>query len=87
MNVYRNADPKELAELHPADRLMVKLIQIDRLGARIEGMLYRRAFEERWSLLDDGATKLSEAGQSLLEARRFKEMLSVSVIFSVVSQN
>lgn len=53
LNVYRNADPKELAELHPADRLMVKLIQIDRLGPRIEGMLYKCAFDERWSLLDD----------------------------------
>lgn len=51
--MYRNADPKELAELHPADRLMVKLIQIDRLGPRIEGMLYKCAFDERWSLLDD----------------------------------
>lgn len=53
LNVYRNADPKELAELHPADRLMVKLIQIDRLAPRIEGMLYKCAFEERWALLDD----------------------------------
>lgn len=51
--MYRNADPKELAELHPADRLMVKLIQIDRLGPRIEGMLYKCAFEERWTLLDE----------------------------------
>jgi hypothetical protein len=32
---------------------MVKLIQIDRLGPRIEGMLYKRAFEETWSLLDE----------------------------------
>lgn len=32
---------------------MVQLIQIDRLGPRIEGMLYKCAFEESWSLLDD----------------------------------
>lgn len=32
---------------------MVKLIQIDRLGPRIEGMLYKCAFEETWSLLDE----------------------------------
>lgn len=50
--MYRNSGPEELAELHPSDRLMVKLIQIDRLGPRIEGMLYKCAFEERWSLLD-----------------------------------
>ncbi|KAJ3860420.1 hypothetical protein EV359DRAFT_49140 [Lentinula novae-zelandiae] len=80
LNVYRNADPKELAELHPADRLMVKLIQIDRLGPRIEGMLYKCAFDERWSLLDDGAQKLTEAGNALLNAKSFKELLSLILL-------
>jgi cytokinesis protein len=32
---------------------MVKLIQIDRLGPRINGMLYRISFDEQWSLLDE----------------------------------
>ena len=32
---------------------MVQLIKIDRLGPRIEGMLYKRKFEETWALLDD----------------------------------
>ena len=53
LNVYRNAEPEELAELHPSDRLMVRLIQIERLGPRIEGMLYKSTFDETWSLLDD----------------------------------
>ena len=53
LNVYRNADAEELSGLHPSDRLMVKLIQINRLAPRIEGMLYKCAFEESWSLLDD----------------------------------
>ena len=52
MNVYRNAEPSELAELHPSDRLMVQLIKIDRLGPRIEGMLYKLSFDESWALLD-----------------------------------
>lgn len=34
---------------------MVKLIQIDRLGPRIEGMLYKISFEEQWALLDDAS--------------------------------
>lgn len=80
LNVYRNADPSELAELHPSDRLMVKLIQIERLGPRIQGMLYRRTFEEKWSLLDDGAKKLFEAGQALLRAEHFKELLKVRIL-------
>jgi cytokinesis protein len=32
---------------------MVKLIQIDRLGPRIDGMLYRITFDEQWALLDE----------------------------------
>lgn len=53
LNVYRNADAEELAGLHQSDRLMVKLIQIDRLGPRIEGMLYKCGFDETWALLDE----------------------------------
>jgi len=32
---------------------MVKLIQIGRLGQRIDGMLYRLSFDEQWALLDE----------------------------------
>ena len=30
---------------------MVQLIKIDRLGPRIEGMLYKLSFDENWALL------------------------------------
>ncbi|KAJ3474158.1 hypothetical protein NLI96_g12622 [Meripilus lineatus] len=80
LNVYRNAEPEELAGLHPSDRLMVQLIKIERLGPRIEGMLYRRMFDETWALLDDSARKLSEAGKSLLDAKKFKELLSLILL-------
>lgn len=53
LNVYRNAEFEELAGLHASDRLMVKLIQIERLGPRIESMLYKCKFEEQWLLLDE----------------------------------
>ena len=53
LNVFRNATPEELGDLHPADRLMVKLIQINRLGPRIEGMLYKCTYDETWVLLDE----------------------------------
>ena len=32
---------------------MVQLIEIDRLGPRVEGMLYETAFEETWTMLDE----------------------------------
>lgn len=80
LNVYRNAPPEELADLHPSDRLMVRLIQIDRLKQRIEGMLYKVAFDETWSLLDESAKKLYEAGKALLDAKQFKELLSLILL-------
>lgn len=77
LNVYRNADAEELAGLHPSDRLMVKLIQIDRLAPRVEGMLYKVRFQEHWTLLDDSTRKLSEAGDALFHAQHFKDLLSL----------
>ena len=53
LNIYRNATPEELAELHPSDRLMVQLIKIDRLGPRLAGMLFMCTFEERVTLLEE----------------------------------
>ncbi|KAJ3504871.1 hypothetical protein NLJ89_g7714 [Agrocybe chaxingu] len=80
LNVYRNADTEELAGLHPSDRLMVQLIKIDRLGPRIEGMLYKVTFDERWALLDEGARKLSDAGKDILDAQNFKQLLSLILL-------
>lgn len=80
LNVYRNADAEELAGLHPSDRLMVKLIQIERLAPRIEGMLYKVTFDETWSLLNEGARKLSDAGRALIEATHFKELMSLILL-------
>jgi cytokinesis protein len=53
LNIFRNAHPEELEGLHLSDRLMVQLIKIDRLGPRLEGMLYRAKFDETFGLLDD----------------------------------
>ncbi|THH08533.1 hypothetical protein EW145_g2635 [Phellinidium pouzarii] len=80
LNIYRNADAEELSGLHPSDRLMVKLIQIERLGPRIEAMLYKITFTDTRTLLDEGARKLIEAGEGLLRASRFKELLSLILL-------
>ena len=53
LNIYRNASEEELAELHPSDRLMVQLIKINRLGPRLEGMLYKVSFDEQITLLEE----------------------------------
>ena len=83
--MYRNTtNPEELAGLHLADRLMVQLIKIDRLAPRIQGMLYKSKFEDTIALLEDGARKLIEASENLLHAAKFKELMNVSIMFSVL---
>jgi cytokinesis protein len=95
LNVYRNAGEDELLSLHPSDRLMVKLIEIDRLAPRVNGMLFRTRFDESWKLLNDvrrrilkssssliisqSTHKLSDASYALLHAKHFKELLSVGL--------
>lgn len=78
LNVYRNAEPEELGGLHPSDRLMVQLIKIDRLSPRIQHMVFRCKFDDSISILEVNALKLSEAGNALLTAPKFKELMSVS---------
>ena len=68
LNTYRKAPAEQLAELHPADRLMAQLIEIDRLGPRVESMLYKTAFEESWTMLDEVC--VPESTNSLILTRR-----------------
>lgn len=44
--------PEEMALLHPADRLMLRLIKIPHLADRIKGMLYHVSFDETVTLLE-----------------------------------
>lgn len=44
--------PGEMALLHPADRLMLRLIKIPHLADRIKGMLYQVSFDETVTLLE-----------------------------------
>jgi len=46
----------------------------------VEGMLYETAFEETWTMLDEGARRLTEAGQALMNAKHFKELLSLILL-------
>lgn len=80
LNVYRNADPEELGGLHPSDRLMVQLIKIERLGPRLEGMLFKARFDEQITLWEENAKKLSDASDALLNAVKFRELLSLILL-------
>lgn len=80
LNVYRDSSMEELSELHPSDRLMVQLIKINRLGPRVDGMIYRARFEENFALQDEGARKLIEASEDLRNAPKFKELMGLILL-------
>jgi hypothetical protein len=44
--------PDELLLIHPADRLMIRLIKIPYLADRLKGMQYKVNFEETISLIE-----------------------------------
>lgn len=74
----QNAEtPDQLLRLHPADRLMIRLIKIPRLADRLQGMLYKVNFEESITLIEGGARLLTRACDDLRGAKRFKELLNV----------
>ncbi|TIB07010.1 hypothetical protein E3P89_04075 [Wallemia ichthyophaga] len=77
---YKDAGPEVLVTLHPADRLMVQLIKIERMGPRIEGMLYKSVFEEVYSILSESVDVVHEASESLMSAPRFIEMLKLVLL-------
>ncbi|EIM20637.1 hypothetical protein WALSEDRAFT_60895 [Wallemia mellicola CBS 633.66] len=77
---YRDAGPEVLITLHPADRLMVQLIKIERMGPRIEGMLYKSVFEEVYSILSESVEVVHEASENLMAAPKFIEMLKLVLL-------
>lgn len=39
---------EELKLLHPADRFLVELMRMGRIGARVKGMIYKATFDEQY---------------------------------------
>jgi cytokinesis protein len=58
----QNAEtPDELLLIHPADRLMIRLIKIPHLADRLKGMQYKVNFEETIALLEKVRRVLTNA--------------------------
>ncbi|KAK4683997.1 hypothetical protein P7C73_g6211, partial [Tremellales sp. Uapishka_1] len=69
--------PQELELLHPADRLMVRLIQLPHLGDRVKGMLFQVRFSQNMELLSQSLDLLTAACEDLRNAKLFRELLNV----------
>ncbi|WVQ98293.1 hypothetical protein IAU59_005416 [Kwoniella sp. CBS 9459] len=67
----------ELELLHPADRLMVRLIQLPHLNDRVKGMLFEVRFSQNVDLLVQSLDLLTVACHSLRHAELFRELLNV----------
>ena len=85
--VYRNASDETLEELEIADRFLVHLLRLHQsenrggLESRVKNLLYRSQFEEAITLLDERATKILDALEALQNARHFRELLQLILLF------
>ncbi|ODN79464.1 hypothetical protein L202_03439 [Cryptococcus amylolentus CBS 6039] len=70
-------DPEQFAKLHPADRLMVRLIQLSHLNERVKGMLYRVRFPQNIDLLEQSLAVLEDACDALMDAKQFQALLAL----------
>lgn len=69
--------PAELEALHPADRLMVRLIQLPHLGDRVKGMLFQVRFRQNFDLLKESLALLQTACTDLRNAPLFRRLMSL----------
>lgn len=67
----------ELELLHPADRLMVRLIQVPHLADRVKGMLFQVRFAQNVELLQQSLDLLIVACHDLRGARKFQQLMNV----------
>jgi hypothetical protein len=70
----------ELELLHPADRLMVRLIQLPHLADRVKGMLFQVRFEQNIELLRKSLELLTSACTDLRDAKNFRQLLNVILV-------
>lgn len=63
--------------LHPADRFLVELLKIDRLEARVDGMLYRVKFQDTSETVRTQVDQIIDACESLKHAPKFANVLQV----------
>lgn len=67
----------ELELLHPADRLMVRLIQLPHLADRVKGMLFQVRFAQNIDLLKQSLDLLNAACTDLQSAPHFRRLMGL----------
>ncbi|SAM01118.1 hypothetical protein [Absidia glauca] len=77
---YTNASPGELLDLSPPDKFCLEMMKIPRLKERIENMLFRATFWERYQQLHQQMTAVFDASLSLKHARNFKKLLHLILL-------
>jgi cytokinesis protein len=74
---YRNASDEELRLLHPADRLVVLLMTVPHLKDKVKGLLYMTKYREAVDIIKEGATRVREGSETLMQAPNFAKLLSL----------
>ena len=86
LNAHRTASQETLTGLHPADRFLVELLKIDRLEARVDGMLYRVKFQDTAEIVRTQVNQIIEACEALKHAPKFANVLQVKPLHIVLEQ-
>jgi cytokinesis protein len=74
---YRNASNDELRLLHPADRLVVLLMTVPHLKEKVQGLLFMTKYRETYDLIKEGAAKIRNGAEALMNAEGFARLLSI----------
>ncbi|KAI9020716.1 hypothetical protein CLU79DRAFT_755176 [Phycomyces nitens] len=77
---YVTAPLAELIDLSPPDKFCLEMMKIDRLKERLECMLFRSTFWDRYHQLHKQMTSMFDASLSLKNGKRFKELLHLILL-------
>lgn len=77
---YRNGSFEQLAALHPADQLVVRLMSVSFLKAKVQGLLLKVQWVESLGPIQDGCRAIRDGSDALLHAENFGRLLSIILI-------
>lgn len=81
LGAYRNASAEELAQLHPADQLVVLLMTVPFLKAKVQGLLFKAKFWESFEAVQEGCLQVRVGSTQLMQAEHFKRLLNIVLMF------
>ncbi|OBZ82301.1 Disheveled-associated activator of morphogenesis 1 [Choanephora cucurbitarum] len=80
LSAYHDAPLEEVERLGVPEKFCLQMIKIDRLKERLECMLFKSTFFERYTVLHKQMTSVYNASIALRDAKYFKELLHLVLL-------